>query len=86
MTAKKRKGKGRKENNPMLFTPLNYKILGIGVLLVVLGFTAMYLENEVRGFVSLYISPIVIMAGYLTVIVAILKRDNQSTGIQSSAE
>lgn len=86
MTAKKRKGKGRNENNQMLFTPLNYKILGIGVLLVVLGFTAMYLENEVRGFVSLYISPIVIMAGYLTVIVAILKREQKSTGIQSSAE
>lgn len=86
MPVKKHKGKGGKEKKEMLFTALNYRILGFGVLLVFVGFTAMYLENEVRGFVSLFISPVVIMAGYITVIVAILKRDKESTGIQSSAE
>lgn len=59
----------------MLFSPWNYKILAIGLLLVIIGFTAMYLENEVQGFISLYISPILIMAGYIVVIFAIMKHD-----------
>lgn len=63
----------------MLFGPWNYKVLSVGLLLVVVGFTAMYLENEVNGFISLFISPILIMTGYLSVIVAIMKHDN-STG------
>lgn len=58
----------------MSFQALNYKILGVGVLLIVIGFTIMRLENEVYGFISLYISPIVILAGYVVVAVAILKR------------
>lgn len=70
MAAKRR----RKEKKPMVFSALNYKILGIGILLVIIGFTIMRLENEVYGFISLYISPILIMAGYITVIFAILKR------------
>lgn len=61
----------------MLFSPLNYKLMGLGVLLVVVGFTAMKLENEVYGFISLYVSPVVILAGYMTVIYAILKRDHK---------
>ena len=60
----------------MLFSPLNYKLIGLGVLLIAAGFTAMKLENEVYGIVSLYISPVVILAGYVTVIFAILKRDH----------
>lgn len=58
----------------MPFHALNYKILGIGVLLIVIGFTIMRLENEVYGFISLYIAPVVIMAGYIVVAVSILKR------------
>lgn len=58
----------------MVFSALNYKILGAGVLLVIIGFTIMRLENEVYGFISLYIAPVLIMAGYITVVFAILKR------------
>jgi len=61
----------------MFFSAFNYKLLGIAVLLVVGGFTAMYLENEVQGVISLYVSPIIIMAGYALVIFAIMKRDRQ---------
>lgn len=77
MARKSKKRGRRKEKKPMLFSPLNYKLMGVGVLLVAIGFIAMRLENEVHGIVSLYISPIVIMAGYLTVIYAILKRDHK---------
>lgn len=68
----------------MLFTALNYKLIGLGVLMVMAGFTAMYIENEVHGFISLYISPIVILGGYLTVLIAILKRDNEPSDPQPS--
>lgn len=63
--------------SPMFFSAFNYKLLGIAVLLVVGGFTAMYLENEVQGVISLYLSPIIIMAGYALVIFAIMKHDRK---------
>lgn len=66
-------------NNSMIFGAWNYKVLSLGLLLVIIGFTAMYIENEVYGIISLYISPIVIMAGYVTVIFAILKDKNGSS-------
>lgn len=73
----KRRNKRKKQSKPMLFSPLNYKLMGLGVLLVIIGFTAMRLENEVYGLVSLYISPVVILGGYIIVIWAILKRDHK---------
>jgi len=59
----------------MFFSAYNYKLIGFAILLIVGGFTAMYLENEVNGIISLYISPIVIMAGFVLVIFAIMKHD-----------
>lgn len=70
MSAKRKK----RSQKPMAFQALNYKILGIGVLLIIIGFTIMRLENEVYGFISLYIAPVVIMAGYIVVAISILKR------------
>lgn len=72
-------------NRPMLFSAWNYKVLAVGLLLVVTGFTAMYIENEVEGFISLYISPILIMAGYITVIFAIMKHDRNHADNQEQA-
>jgi len=69
----------RGSKKPMIFSSWNYKILAVGLFLVIAGFSAMYLENEVEGIISLYISPIVIMTGYITVIVAILKHDRSSS-------
>lgn len=63
----------------MIFSSWNYKVFALGILMVIAGFVAMYLENEVQGFISLYVSPIVIMGGYVTVIVAILKHGNNSS-------
>lgn len=63
----------------MIFDAWNYKVLALGLFLIIAGFSAMYIENEVEGIISLYISPIVIMAGYVTVIVAILKHDHNSS-------
>ena len=70
----------------MLFTALNYRLLGIGLLLIAVGFAAMRLENEVRGFVSLYISPVVIMAGYIMVAYAILKKEHKVDQTRTTSE
>lgn len=67
----------------MIFSAWNYKILALGILMVVVGFSAMYMENEVKGFISLYVSPIMIMTGYVAVIIAILKHDD---GTENASE
>lgn len=76
MGSKKHRKNSKK---PMIFDAWNYKVMILGLFLVVIGFTAMYLENEVEGFISLYVSPIVIMGGYLTVVLAILRHDRGSS-------
>jgi len=84
MAAKKKQSKtASREAEPMLFSALNYKILSVGLLLVVVGFTAMYLENKVEGVISLYISPVAIMAGYAVVLYAIMKRDHPHPSSES---
>ncbi|MDR8391796.1 DUF3098 domain-containing protein [Aliifodinibius sp. S!AR15-10] len=75
MVAKQRTRSG---SDAMLFSSWNYKTLILGLVLVIVGFTAMYIENEVQGFISLYVSPIMIMAGYITVIFAIIKHDKRN--------
>lgn len=70
-----KRGSVKTDNAPMFFSAYNYKLIGISIFLIVAGFTAMYLENEVNGFISLFISPILVMAGYVLVIFAIMKHD-----------
>jgi len=55
----------------MTFGARNYTWLAVGVLAIIVGFAAMRIENEIRGFVSLYVSPIVILAGFSLVVWAI---------------
>jgi uncharacterized membrane protein HdeD (DUF308 family) len=86
MTARRKGRTKKKDTKPMLFSPLNYKLMGLGVLLVIIGFTAMRLENEVYGIVSLYISPVVILSGYILVIYAILKRDHKLEDSETGTE
>jgi len=62
----------------MVFSSLNYKMVGVGVLLVIFGFTIMRIENEVYGFISLYVAPVLVMAGYITIVFAILKKPHDS--------
>lgn len=61
----------------MVFGRRNYLLLLLGVGLVVVGFTIMRLDNQVDGFLSLYVAPLLIVAGYLDVVYAILWRPRQ---------
>jgi NADH:ubiquinone oxidoreductase subunit 4 (subunit M) len=56
----------------MVFSTRNYHLLLLGIFLVVVGYAIMRLENEVDGFISLYIAPLLILGGYLEIIYAIL--------------
>lgn len=48
----------------MVFGKRNYTWLTVGVISIIVGFTAMRIENEIRGLVSLYIAPIIILFGF----------------------
>ena len=63
----------------MIFTGKNYMILGIAILLLTIGFGGMYIENNLTGWFSLYISPVLAVAGFITVAVAILYRENKNS-------
>lgn len=64
--------KRRDRSGLLVFERRNYLLLLIGVALIVVGFTAMYLENQYQGFISLYVSPILIIGGYAEIIYALL--------------
>ena len=61
----------------MLFSRQNYVLMLLGVLAIVIGYTAMRIENEVDGFISLYVAPLLILGGYLEIIYAILHRPKE---------
>lgn len=73
------------DKQPMFFSAYNYKMIGIAIFLIFAGFAAMLWENEINGIISLFISPIVIMAGYVLVIFAIMKHDRDEEPTAASS-
>ncbi len=59
----------------MLLSAYNYKILALGVLLVILGFGGMYIEGQQYGIYSLYIAPLLVMTGFILVAIAVFRTD-----------
>ncbi len=85
----RRKKKGKAANDKMLFGPLNYKLLVGGLVLIFVGFLVMALEGKVKGFISLYISPFLILAGFAEIVFAIMRprsgeKDQSKTVTHSS--
>lgn len=64
--------KRRGRSGTLVFETQNYVLLLVGVALIVAGFTAMYIENAYQGFISLYVSPVLIIGGYAEIIHALL--------------
>ena len=75
--AKARSQSLRRPARRMVFERRNYVLLLIGVALVVIGYTVMRLDNQVDGFVSLYVAPLLLLVGYLEVIYAVLWRPSR---------
>lgn len=65
----------KRSGGAMVFARKNYIILLTAVAVVVLGYVVMRVENQVEGFLSLYVGPLLVLGGYLGVIYAILWRE-----------
>ena len=71
---RQRKSSSNQNGPSMVFDRRSYLLLLLGVVIIVVGYVMMRAENQVRGFISLYVAPILIMGGYLEIIYAILRR------------
>lgn len=60
--------------NKLPFGKRNYQLMILGVLLLAIGFTVMALDSDPYGFgfLGITLSPIIILAGFILEIVAIL--------------
>ena len=67
-------GRPTRRKRAMVLSFHNYTLMAIGVLAIVIGYALMRIDNEVDGFMSLYIAPLIILGGYLEIIYAILAR------------
>jgi len=68
------KSSERNGREALVFQKWNYVLLLIGIALIAVGFSAMALENQFEGFISLYLSPILVVGGYAEIVYAILWR------------
>ncbi|MGB0650880.1 MAG: DUF3098 domain-containing protein [Rhodothermales bacterium] len=87
MAERKKRSGGRRANQRsrgksrgvMVFERKNYLLLMLGIALVVVGYVIMRMENEVDGFISLYVAPLMILGGYLEIIWAIMWRPKRES-------
>lgn len=80
--SQKRRSSSPHVKGPMLFERKNYQILGIALVLLIVGYSAMAIDNQVRSFITLYFSPAILMVGYLLVIYAIFYRPKSTSEAQ----
>ncbi|MCU0373386.1 MAG: hypothetical protein MUE56_09120 [Ignavibacteria bacterium] len=71
------------------FTNRNYMIIGIGIVLIIIGYVFMS-ENSVDGFLPTVVAPILLVLGYIVVVpIGILYRDknikNPNTDVKEQA-
>ena len=72
------KGRRRRQKSPMPFETKNYTLIVAGLILVAIGYGIMAAENELDGFWSLYVSPILLLTGYVEIIYAVVWRPKAS--------
>lgn len=63
----------------LAFEKKNYQLMILGLVLLVVGFTVMAMDKEPYGFgfLGLTLSPIIVLAGFITEIFAILYTPKQ---------
>lgn len=61
------------------FTKKNYQYMIIGLVILIIGFTVMSIDKEDYGFgfFGITLGPLIVMAGFIVEIVAILVRTDQ---------
>lgn len=70
--------RSRSARRALVLEQRNYALMALGVAMVVVGFVMMRIDNQVESFISLYLSPLIILAGYLEIIYAIMWRPRSS--------
>lgn len=68
----------------MLLGPQNYQLLLIAVLSLLVGFGGMYIENEFLGWFSLYVSPLLIIGGFILVVFGIMKTEASADSTETA--
>jgi hypothetical protein len=77
------------QNKELLFDKTNYLLMGLGAFLIILGFILMsggnrdpkvFNEAEIYSFRRITLAPITVIAGFLVIVVAILKKPSSEEG------
>jgi hypothetical protein len=67
--------KAKKQNLPEFpLNRTNYILMGVGVLLMIIGYVLMYGKEDIYSFSKVSLSVIFVMAGFVVEIFAIMKR------------
>lgn len=64
---KKREAKRRSKDDILPLGRDNFRIIGVGVLVILAGYLAM-LEGSVEGFLPLVVAPVLLVLGYCVII------------------
>ncbi|WP_235670272.1 DUF3098 domain-containing protein [Prosthecochloris vibrioformis] len=79
MKSSRTKNSGNKpQNAPMPLGRKNYIFLAIGVGVLIVSYTGMYLEKSVDGFFSLNVAPPLLLAAYAWIAYAILYKEKET--------
>ncbi|NUQ80114.1 MAG: DUF3098 domain-containing protein [Bacteroidetes bacterium] len=60
----------------MPFTKENYILLSIGILIILVAYILMAVDNQVDGWISLYLAPYMLVFGYAELVFAIMYNKN----------
>ena len=80
-TSRQRQGK---KKGVMVFSRKNYVLLVVGLAMILVGYVIMRWDNQVDGFLSLYVAPLILLAGYLEIIYAIMWRPKADTTVSEA--
>ncbi len=81
---RKPRARDQRRNPRLVFGRRNYVLLLIGLAVIVTGYIMMRLENEVDGFISLYVAPLLILGGYLEIMYAIIVKPADESEITTA--
>jgi len=63
----------------------NYLFIGIGFAVILIGYIIIGIERNVDGFLSLNVSPILIIGGFVWIIYAVLYKPKSNTNITNTS-
>jgi membrane-bound ClpP family serine protease len=67
------------KNNPLPFSKKNYRLMLVGIAIIVVGFAIMAMDQTTHGFgfMGLTLGPIVVLSGFLFEFYAIFYKQNK---------